>query len=77
MTSVLVRNERVKLAANYLNSIASATFVAAWLPLIAAWTLGTGIIGEGTVFLMLFAFVVSGLVFSMAYRVLANLEEST
>jgi hypothetical protein len=65
--SVLVRNEQVKLAASYLNSIASATFVGAWLPLIAAWTLGTGRIGEGTIFLMLFAFFVSGLVVSMTY----------
>jgi hypothetical protein len=73
--SVLVRNERVKLTANFLNSIASATFVGAWLPLIAAWTLGTGKIGEGTIFLMLFAFFISGSVFSMAYRTLANLEE--
>jgi hypothetical protein len=77
MMSVLVRNERIKLAANYLNSIASATFVGAWLPLIAAWTLGTGKIGEGTIFLMLFAFFVSGLVFSMAYKTLATLEEPT
>jgi hypothetical protein len=75
--SVLVRNERIKLAANYLNSIAAATFVGAWLPLIASWTLGTGKITEGTIFLMLFAFLVSGIVFSMAYRVLANLEEPT
>jgi hypothetical protein len=57
--SVLVRNERVKLAASYLNSIASATFVGAWLPLIADWTFGTGRIGEGTIFfnaLRLFCF---------------------
>ena len=74
--SILVRNEKRKLLANYLNSIASATFVGGWLPLFVAWTVGTGKISEGSVFLMVFAFILSAIIFSLGYRQLSGLESS-
>jgi hypothetical protein len=62
--------------ANYLNGIASGTFVGGWLPLFASWTLGTGRFGEGPIFLMVFAFIVCLGIFTFAVRVLNNLEET-
>lgn len=76
MTSVLIRNEKRKLMAGFLNSIASATFVGGWLPLFVAWTIGTGKISEASVFLMVFAFILSAIIFSFGYRLLSGLEQS-
>jgi hypothetical protein len=75
--SILFRNEKRKLLASYLNGIASGTFVGGWLPLFASWTLGTGRFGEGPIFLMIFAFLMSWGIFSFASRVLDKLEEVT
>jgi divalent metal cation (Fe/Co/Zn/Cd) transporter len=75
MSSVLVRNEQRKLMANYLNSIASATFVGGWLPLFVSWSIGNGRLTEGSIFLMVFAFFISVLIFSSGYRLISRLEE--
>jgi hypothetical protein len=74
--TIFIRNERRKLLAGYLNSIASGTFVGGWLPLFAAWSLGNGAFGHGPVILMLFAFGLSWLIYGVASRVLLGLEEA-
>jgi hypothetical protein len=73
--SILIRNERRKLAANYLNSIASATFVGGWLPLFVTWSVGAGKLSEGSLFPMVFAIMFSDIITTFAARILNGLEE--
>lgn len=76
LSSVLVRNEKRKLLANYLNSIASGAAIGGTLPMFAAWALGTTKSVEAPFFLMIFAFVVSLILHGMAVRQLNGLEEA-
>jgi uncharacterized membrane protein (DUF485 family) len=73
--SVLVRNEKTKLAANFLNSLASGFALGGTLPMFAAWALGTTRAFQAPFFLMLIAFVISSIFFTMARRLLDRLEE--
>jgi hypothetical protein len=73
--SVLVRNEKRKLLAAYLNALASGTAIGGTLPMFAAWALGTTESVEAPFFLMIFAFVVSYIIQSAASRQLNGLEE--
>jgi ABC-type multidrug transport system permease subunit len=75
MSSVLVRNKKRKLLANYLNSIASGAAIGGTLPMFAAWALGTTNSVEAPFFLMIFAFVVSYIIQGAASRHLNGLEE--
>jgi hypothetical protein len=74
--SILVRNERRKLLASYLNSIASGCAIGGSLPLFVNFAMGTARPGDGPFLLMLFAFALSGLIFSVALWPLNRLEDS-
>ena len=75
MTSILVRNEKRKLFANYLNALASGTAIGGTLPMFAAWAIGASHAIQAPFFLMILAFAISMILFSMAIRQLNGLEE--
>ena len=72
--SILIRNEKRKLLANYFNSLASGTAIGGTLPLFAAWALGNNRPTDAPFFLMIFAFVISFLLMGIARRQLNGLE---
>lgn len=75
--SVLVRNEQTKLLSNFLNALASGTAIGGTLPMFAAWALGNNRPTDAPFFLMIIAFVISAVMFSIARRNLNRLEEPT
>jgi hypothetical protein len=75
MSSILVRNEKRKLFASFLNALASGTAIGGTLPMFAAWAIGATTSIEAPFFLMIFAFVVSSILHGLARRQLNGLED--
>lgn len=75
MSTVLIRNEKRKLLASYLNSMAAGTAIGGTLPVFGAWALGTSHSKEAPFFFMIIAFVISVIIFSAASRQLNGLED--
>jgi hypothetical protein len=74
--SILVRNEKRKLMANFLNALASGAAIGGTLPMFAAWAIGATNSVEAPFFLMIFSFVISTMLHGMARRQLNGLEET-
>ncbi len=74
--SVLVRNERRKLLASYINSIASAVMVGGSLPVLLALSQGGSVGSSALVTLMIGSFMLSPTLHAIALLPLNRLEEA-